>query len=278
MIVVKNINNNVSICLDSRNKEVVVFGKGVGFIKPPAEIPLSKIERTFYDLSPQYVTLLSDIPAEVVDFTARQMLMVQDQLPYETNSNLGLILADHLAFAMERAKKGIYLPMPSIYEMELNYPLEVKIGRHFVSAMEQEFHIRLPKGEVWGVAMHFINARNGVGIEFAGEVETQFDSIMEQVICIIEHETGIHVHRDTFNFVRFATHMQYLLKRVLKNEHIKSPNLQMYKEIRDEYQIVSACVDKISEYLKNNYSVVLAEEESLYLIMHVNRVCSQEVD
>lgn len=62
----------------------------------------------------------------------------------------------------------------------------------------------------------------------------------------------------------------------MKNEHIDSPNLQMYEEIRDEYQTVSACVNKISEYLMNNYSVELAEEEKLYLIMHINRVCMKE--
>ena len=111
MIVVKNINNNVSLCLDSRNKEVVVFGKGVGFIKPPAEVPLSKIERTFYSLNHQYISLLNDIPSEIIDFTARELADIQDQLPYETNSNLVLTLADHLAFAMERARKQSWIKM-----------------------------------------------------------------------------------------------------------------------------------------------------------------------
>ena len=49
MVVVKNINNNVSLCLDGNGKEVIVFGKGVGFLKPPSEVPLGKIERTFYN-------------------------------------------------------------------------------------------------------------------------------------------------------------------------------------------------------------------------------------
>lgn len=278
MLVVKNINNNVSLCLDSRNKEVVVFGKGVGFIKPPSELPLSKIERTFYDLNPRYITLLNDIPSEVIDFTARQMLQVEEYLPYKINSNLVLTLADHLAFAIDRAKRGLRLPMPSIYEMTLNYPLEVQVGQQFFSALEQEFHIHLPKGEIQGIAMHFINVRSGVGVEPIGDLEEQFDTIMEQITCIVEHGTGLHVHRDTFNYARFATHMQYLLKRILKNEHITSPNLQMYDQMRDEYRTASTCVDKICEYLKNNYSIKLAEEEQLYLIMHVNRVCSQEAE
>lgn len=35
MRVVKNINNNISLCLDSHNNEVIAFGKGIGFMKPP---------------------------------------------------------------------------------------------------------------------------------------------------------------------------------------------------------------------------------------------------
>lgn len=50
MKVIKNINNNISLCLDSRNNEVVAFGKGIGFTKPPYDVPLSKIDRTFYDV------------------------------------------------------------------------------------------------------------------------------------------------------------------------------------------------------------------------------------
>ena len=37
MKVIKNINNNISLCLDSRNNEVVAFGKGIGIPKPPYE-------------------------------------------------------------------------------------------------------------------------------------------------------------------------------------------------------------------------------------------------
>lgn len=50
MKVVKKINNNVAICLDSNNCELVAFGKGIGFPKMPYEIQdLSLIDRTFYD-------------------------------------------------------------------------------------------------------------------------------------------------------------------------------------------------------------------------------------
>ena len=277
MIVVKNINNNVALCLDSKGQEVVVFGKGVGFLKPPSEVPLSKIQRTFYDLNRKFLPLLDDIPLDVIDFTSRQVAQIRGKLPYETNANLIMTLADHLAFAMTRAKRGIYTPMPSIYEMEQNYPVEVGIGRQIVSAMEQEFHIKLPKGEVQGVAMHFINA--SLGSPSSGQLiaEEEYETILERMTQIVEYALQVTIRRDTFNYARFATHVQYLLKRVQADSPIDSSNLQMYASIRDEYKDVSACVDQIHEYLQRNWSIDLSEEEKLYLIMHINRVISQEL-
>lgn len=277
MIVVKNINNNVALCLDSKGQEVVVFGKGVGFLKPPSEVPLSKIQRTFYDLNHKFLPLLDDIPLDVIDFTSRQVALIRGKLPYETNANLIMTLADHLAFAMTRAKRGIYTPMPSIYEMEQNYPVEVGIGRQIVKAMEQAFHVKLPKGEVQGVAMHFINASLGSPSSGQLTAEEEYETILERMTQIVEHALQVTIRRDTFNYARFATHVQYLLKRVQADSPIDSDNLQMYASIRDEYKDVSACVDQIHEYLQRNWSIDLSEEEKLYLIMHINRVISQEL-
>lgn len=277
MIVVKNINNNVALCLDSKGQEVVVFGKGVGFLKPPSEVPLSKIQRTFYDLNRKFLPLLDDIPLDVIDFTAQQVAQIRGQLPYETNANLIMTLADHLAFAMTRAKKGIYTPMPSIYEMEQNYPVEVGIGRQIIKAMEETFHVKLPKGEVQGVAMHFINASLGSPSSGQLTAEEEYETILERMTQIVEYALQVTIRRDTFNYARFATHVQYLLKRVQEEPSIDSDNLQVYASIRDEYKDVSACVDQIHEYLQRNWSIDLSEEEKLYLIMHINRVISQEL-
>ena len=43
MKVVKNIHNNISLCIDSKGNEVVAFGKGIGFMKPPYEVPIQKV-------------------------------------------------------------------------------------------------------------------------------------------------------------------------------------------------------------------------------------------
>lgn len=120
MIVTKKINNNVAVCRDNNGRELIAFGKGIGFPKTPYTITdLRKIERSFYNVSSQYVSLLNDIPYEVIRFTAVQLHAVHDELPFDTGSNLVFTLADHIAFAIERAQKGIYVRLPSVYKLEL---------------------------------------------------------------------------------------------------------------------------------------------------------------
>ena len=277
MTVVKKINNNAAICWDGDGRELVAFGRGIGFPATPYELTdLSKIDRTFYNVSSQYIPLLNDIPQEIIQFTARMMTGLQDQLPYETNSNLVLTLADHISFAIERSRRGIYVRMPAIYELEMNYPLETEIGRKFVAAIRRTFKVKLPKGEIQGIAMHFINARDRSLEENGSALEDHFEEILEQTTRIIEETMGLCVRRDTFNYARFATHLRYLLQRVFEEKHIDSSNIRMYLSIQEEYPRVSACVDEIARHYQDSWSIELTEEEKLYLIMHINRVCSKE--
>lgn len=221
---------------------------------------------------------MNDIPYDLIQFTAQMILEVQDKLSYDTNANLALTLADHIAFAIERSQKGIYVRMPSIYELEISYPVEIEIAKEFVTAIKRNFHVNLPKNEVQGIAMHLINARgDSVLQEKTSYYEEHYEEILQQTTALIEQSFDIRVQKDTFNYARFATHIQYLLKRVYEQNYIESSNVQLYEKLREEFQDISACVDRICEYYEQSWSLKLSQEEKLYLIMHVNRVCSKEV-
>ena len=279
MLVIKKINNNVAICLDSAGRELVAMGTGIGFPPTPYELTdMWTVERTFYDINSQYFSLLNDIPSEVIQFTAKMMDRVRGQLPYTTNSNIVIILADHIAFTLERAKKGIYIQMPPIYELEHAHPLEVGIGRQFYSEIQKSFRIKLPQDEIQCIAMHFINARNGTegAVQTpANDLQRQFNEILEQTTRIIEQELNIHIQRDTFSYARFASHVQYLLQRLFTRQYDTS-DLQAYVALREELPDAARCVDKIAAYYEESWSVRLTEEEKLYLMMHTNRICVKE--
>ncbi len=277
MIVIKKINNNVAVCRDNNGRELVAFSKGIGFPAMPYELTdLRKRERTFYNIGVQYVSLLNEIPYEIIQFTADELQLIQDELPCETYSSLVLTLSDHIAFVIERAQKGIYVKMPSVYEMELSYPHEVKAGRHFVAAIRRRFRVKLPKSEVQGIAMHLINARERSKTDEAQGMERFNEEILDETTRIIEEELHIKVQKGTFNYARFATHVQYLVDRIFEHRPIDTDNLLLYRSVQEEYTEVSDCVDKICAYYKETWKLELSEEEKLYLILHVNRVCSRE--
>lgn len=278
MIVQKKINNNVAICRDNNQRELVAFGKGIGFPQMPYELTdLRKIERTFYNVSGQYIPLLNDIPYEVLQFTAKRILAVQDELPCETNGNLVFTLADHISFAIERAKKRIYVRMPAVYELELNYPSEIKAGRYFVTEIRREFKVQLPKSEVQGIAMHLINARNRSRMKELPGIDRHYEEILRQTTKIMEQELKIRIKQDTFSYARFATHIQYLLGRAEEHKYIDSSNLQMYQAVRDEFPEIGRCVDRICAYYEEKWRLEVSEEEKLYLIMHANRIYKERI-
>lgn len=280
MLVTKKVNNNVAICIDGNGRELIAIGKGIGFPKLPYEITdMNLVDRTFYDVDSRYLPLLNDIPMEIIDFTARMMDDVKGKLPYETSPNIVMTLADHIAFSIERHRNGIYVQMPSIYEMMQNYPLEVKIGKRFLSEIHRSFQVKLPQDEIQGIAMHFINAKNNATNPEQEELDKarmqQYEEMLEQTTQIIEWELDIQVRRDTFNYARFASHLSYLFRRMFTQQYMDSDNLQVYMAIREEYPKVAACVSKLNEYYQQNFSTALTEEEQLYLILHINRVCAK---
>lgn len=98
MKVIKNINNNISLCLDSRNNEVVAFGKGIGFTKPPYDVPLSKIDRTFYDVDEEQLAVLKRIPEDVLEAAAEIVDLANEKMDNQFRENVVFTLADHIDF------------------------------------------------------------------------------------------------------------------------------------------------------------------------------------
>ena len=48
MQVIKKLNNNFAICMDKEGKELIAYGKGIGFPKVPYELTdLNQIDRPF---------------------------------------------------------------------------------------------------------------------------------------------------------------------------------------------------------------------------------------
>ena len=107
MKVIRNINNNVAQCIDNKGREVVVFGKGIGFYKPNEEIPLKEINRTFYNIKDTDYGVIRNIPTVIINTAIYIIDYASDKLNIYFPSSAAITLADHLQFAIERKDKNI---------------------------------------------------------------------------------------------------------------------------------------------------------------------------
>ncbi len=277
MQVIKKINNNAVICRDGFGRDLVAFGKGIGFPQTPYELAdMSQIQRTFYNISPQYLAMFDTLPWDVVEFTSEVVDMAMGVLSYELTPNLVLTLADHISFALERKKKGIYVKMPLAYDLELTYPQEMKLAKRILRLIYDRFHVKLARDEASGIAMAFINARVYHGNEPENRERVEDQIILQEITKIVEDTMHTVIDRTTFNYARYATHVQYLLERLHNGKGIDTINEGLYGTLRDESPETAGCVDEICSHLNKKYGFILTEEEQLYLFLHVNRVCSNE--
>lgn len=267
MKVVKNINNNVSLCLDSQGREVIAFGKGIGFLKPPYEVPLAKIERTFYDVNSTYFSIIAQLPDEILKLASKIVDFANEMTNNRYTSGLVVTLADHIQFTLKRAQNDINIKLPLLYEVKKLYPEEMQIGLQSLKIINEHFKIQLPQEEAASIALHLVyynSQKKNSSQDSRSDVERCAD--------VIEKEMNIQIDKAGFYYLRFVTHMYYLLDRVHKKESISSENEKMFLALREEYPATYECALKVKSTLNAEFN----DEELLYLILHINRLCVRE--
>ena len=274
MKVIKKIGNNAAICEDSKNRELVAIGKGIGFPKCPYELDdLSVIDRTFYGVDSHYLSLIEEIDASIFELSANIIDVASLHLEVELSPNAVFTLADHLNFAIDRIKKGIIFDTPLSNELDTLYEKEVKIAKYAIKLIKKQKNIDLPKSELYGIVLNLINSE----MKSSNDDENKKNQIMiDDVAIIIQNHYNIKIKKDTFNYSRFSSHMQYMMKRKNKKVVQDSQNKIIYQTLITEFPMTYQCALKIKEYFIKNMQWNLSEEELLYLILHINRLCTRE--
>lgn len=213
MRIVRKINNSAAVAQDSRGKELIVIGKGIGFPAVPYELTdMSRIDRTFYDIDPRYFEMISTLPQEILLASADITEDAQVVLNTTLNSNLPLTLADHLNFAVERFRSGLNLTIPIAYDIRHLYPNEFDLGVKALDILKEYTGVSLPDSEAVSIAMHLINAE----IENS-EIHSLVKAleIQEGVESIVEREMNLKLDKDSYSYYRFTMHIRYLIQRLM---------------------------------------------------------------
>ena len=149
----------------------------------------------------------------------------------------------------------------------------MSVGEWAVKQIRKDLNINLPENEAVSIALHFINAEN---IETGTHFVTDESNLILNITEIVEKEFDLHINKLEFNYSRFVSHLKYLLKRKEKEIEVSSENLKLYDSMCKDFPDICICAIHINEYLNKTINLNLNKEELLYLMLHINRLCTRE--
>lgn len=276
MKLLRKINNNAAVAQDKRGREMVVLGRGVGFHPMPYELTdLSVVYRTFYDVDPQYYEMLSSLPEEALMAAADIAEQAEIALQAELNPNLPFTLADHIAFAQEREKQGIRLATPLHYDVQHLYPREYELGLQAMETVRLRTGTALPRAEAVNIALHIVNAELE-GSDLSSTLAAV--EVLDEVTVLVERELGIALDRESYNYARFAMHIQFLVRRLSSGKVMEQGSGKMLSELSAEYPAIYRCAQAVAKEIEQRHGWHCSSDEVLYLMLHIYRVQNRQND
>lgn len=267
MKVIRKINNNCALCTDSKGHQVVAFGKGIGFGKPPYEITLKQIEHVYYDLDDSYVAMLHDLSSDILDVSVKIVEKAKAKLPQLSQPHLVVTLADHIAFAIKRYQENMAIKPPMLPDMHYLYDKEMALGQEALTIIQHDLHVTLPDNEATMIALHLVNAQTF-------KTKSNDAKIIEAITTIIEDHFHLAIDKNGYNYARFYSHLQYLVKQ--NGQNLSPDHEDLYQSLVNSLPAIAQCVAKINAYLAKTCGWQFNHDEASYLMLHIHRLYTRE--
>lgn len=271
-------NNNAVLVSDSEKEEHVLLGKGIAFNKKIGDLVNEEKAEKNFSLNNQnnqrdkIFGLLREIPSHHISLVTTIIEMAQNELETSFDDELFVSLADHISFAIKRYKKGIQLPNSLLYDIRKMYPKEFETAKKAVGIINYNERIELDDNEASFIAMHFINS--GINIAAFDEIIAQ-QKVVEDIVAIIESDFSVSIDPKSLNYNRLIVHIQFFVKRVMKEEKLASVDLMVVSDNLFANEKISSCIEKVSLYVKQNLNFDVTDEEKLFLCIHLNRILTR---
>ena len=224
MIVKKVLNNNVVVSIDPKTKkEVILMGCGIAFNKKQGQkIDESKIEKTFIidnqSLGDKVKLLINQIPEGIFELVDELIKYASKELNLTFDKQIYISLADHIAFAIKRYKKDIYLKNDLLEEIRRIHKSEFKVALKMLEYINENMSINLPEDEAAFITLHLINA----SYNEKTEQSVKSTKIVRDILDIIKFQFNLEFKEEDLNYDRLLTHLKYFSKRILNNNQHKN--------------------------------------------------------
>ena len=271
---IKKILNQNAVLVDDQGEEKVAIGKGIGFDKKRNDLLFSPdIERLFI-LEPEgqmkLQTLLSQIDEKYLFAAEKIINHAETVLMEKLNEHLLIVLTDHIAFAAQNIKDGIFLRNKLLPEIEVLYREEFTIAQWAVDYLTETIGIPYTYDQAGYIAIHIHSARSG---EQDNHRSIREVTIVSDIIQLIEKELVINLHAEemALNYSRLVNHLRLLLQRYHNQQYATLDN-EIIQLVKLKYQESYHIAKKVRVLLIKNYQLSTTTEELGYLAIHIERL------
>lgn len=280
MTVAKVLNNSLVLSSTADHDEVIVMGKGIGFNSKVGDtLDASQIEKIFIVQGSQtrrdYLRVIENAPESLLPLVQELLDRASAQLNSRLSEQLFFTLVDHISFAVERFTKGIAIQNRLLFEVKRFYPREFAVAQQAVRQLNQQLNIDLPEEEAGNIAFHLVNGQTDVQ-----NMETTLLSVkmLKDIFNIIKYHFRVEINRDSLNYQRFLTHLQFFIQRMVEGRQIANKDDFIFTQVKAEYPYHYRASQLIGEYVFNLLQVSLTNDELLYLIIHLVRIVTPDED
>ncbi|WP_212814481.1 BglG family transcription antiterminator LicT [Erwinia rhapontici] len=280
MTVAKVLNNSLVLSSTADHDEVIVMGKGIGFNSKVGDtLDESQIEKIFIVQGSQtrrdYLRVIENAPESLLPLVQELLDRASAQLNSRLSEQLFFTLVDHISFAVERFTKGIAIQNRLLFEVKRFYPREFAVAQQAVRQLNQQLNIDLPEEEAGNIAFHLVNGQTDVQ-----NMETTLLSVkmLKDIFNIIKYHFRVEINRDSLNYQRFLTHLQFFIQRMVEGRQIANKDDFIFTQVKTEYPDHYRASQLIGEYVFNLLQVSLTNDELLYLIIHLVRIVTPDED
>ncbi|WP_347114654.1 PRD domain-containing protein [Leclercia sp. S52] len=273
MITIKKSLNNSMLLVDNDQREMILFGKGIGFgAKPGTNIDMAQVEKVFLPLSDlksrHFLSLTDTIPAAFFDISHEILILARRLCGDKLNSVLLFTLAEHLHFAVERSRSGQRILNKLSWEVKRYYPQEYSVGLQARAQVNEKFEVELPEEEAVNIAFHLINATS----QDDDSTAHQQVELVNRIADIVRYKLGKSIDTQSVNYMRFITHLRYFAERVLAGKIALTETDDFYQELMRHRPDAMTVAWAIRDYVQDKYQLTLPKDELTWLSIHISRL------
>ncbi|MFI3237712.1 MAG: PRD domain-containing protein [Lachnospiraceae bacterium] len=279
MKIIKVLNDDAVCALDDVGNERVLVGIGLGKkAKSGGKITTSQIQDELLLKSKSIMSkvqeTLEKAPSMYVGICKDIMRVAKMELDQELSESIYVPLLDYMYYAQHHAHKKTMYRNTLVWEVKRFYPAEYRVARYGADLMLEKLGVTLSDEEVTSLALHIIDAKPDSNVEDTLRIM----EFINKVLQIVRIEYGVAFDETSFHFLRFITHLKYFAYRIFHNSLLQEQDRELVSIIKSTYFREYQCCQKIGAMLAREYGEAVADNELIYLAIHIKRVTMEDVE